>query len=278
MRLSIRNARLGRLIALTMLLAIGLRVAAQSTQAGIETRLLNQPLYLRGSWLGKKLSFDGAGNIVGRCATAAAKDCSESFTLSGVQVNKVDLQPNKLVLTGMRAGVKFQPSLARIVLRDPIQIEIAAPPDADYGTALAKIFAVGSADLTPSMPDLWQPYARRTFLKEVPFEPQAWPEQAPVHAAPPRNPSGKVSAPVLQEQPTPVFPEAAGKMGYFASVLIGTIIGKDGKPVAIHILRPAGLGLDEAAADAVSNYRFTPAMEGGAPVNVQLNIEVNFHP
>jgi protein TonB len=34
--------------------------------------------------------------------------------------------------------------------------------------------------------------------------------------------------------------------------------------------------LDEQAVAAVSQYTFQPAMENGAPVVVELNVEVNF--
>src|SRR5580698_2238424 len=37
-----------------------------------------------------------------------------------------------------------------------------------------------------------------------------------------------------------------------------------------------GLGLDERAVAAVSQYTFQPATKDGSPVSVQLNVEVNF--
>jgi protein TonB len=36
------------------------------------------------------------------------------------------------------------------------------------------------------------------------------------------------------------------------------------------------MGLDDNAIKAVQQYRFKPAMEGGKPVPVELNVEVNF--
>jgi protein TonB len=44
----------------------------------------------------------------------------------------------------------------------------------------------------------------------------------------------------------------------------------------VHTLRGVGMGLDEKAVEAVKQYRFKPAMEGGKPVPVELNVEVNF--
>jgi TonB family protein len=40
--------------------------------------------------------------------------------------------------------------------------------------------------------------------------------------------------------------------------------------------RKAALKLDQAALAAVSQYRFTPAMKANAPVEVPVNIEINF--
>ena len=50
----------------------------------------------------------------------------------------------------------------------------------------------------------------------------------------------------------------------------------DGTPSHIQIIRPLGLELDEAAVAAVSAYRFTPAIQNGTPVKVDLYVEVNF--
>ena len=44
----------------------------------------------------------------------------------------------------------------------------------------------------------------------------------------------------------------------------------------MRVLRGVGMGLDEKAMEAVKQYKFKPAMEGGKPVLVELNVEVNF--
>ncbi len=54
------------------------------------------------------------------------------------------------------------------------------------------------------------------------------------------------------------------------------IVDSQGKPQNVHILRGVGMGLDEKAKEAVMQYRFKPAMEGGKPVPVEMNVEVNF--
>jgi TonB family protein len=55
------------------------------------------------------------------------------------------------------------------------------------------------------------------------------------------------------------------------------VVGPDGKPRDIKVLRTLGLGLDEKAIEAVKHWRFEPAMKDGKPVSCMINVEVNFH-
>ena len=44
----------------------------------------------------------------------------------------------------------------------------------------------------------------------------------------------------------------------------------------IRVLRSVGLGLDEKAVDAVRSWAFAPGQKDGAPVAVEVQLEVNF--
>ena len=55
------------------------------------------------------------------------------------------------------------------------------------------------------------------------------------------------------------------------------VVGPDGKPRDIRVLRTLGLGLDEKSIEAVRTWRFEPAMKDGKPVAVQISVEVEFH-
>ena len=55
------------------------------------------------------------------------------------------------------------------------------------------------------------------------------------------------------------------------------VVGPDGKPHNIRVVRTLGLGLDEKAIEAVKNWRFEPAMKDGKPVAVQIDVDVNFN-
>jgi periplasmic protein TonB len=59
-------------------------------------------------------------------------------------------------------------------------------------------------------------------------------------------------------------------------VTVNLVVDTHGLPQNVRVIRGVGMGLDEKAKEAVSQYRFKPAMENGHPVPVQVNVEVNF--
>lgn len=91
-----------------------------------------------------------------------------------------------------------------------------------------------------------------------------------------RKIGGGVSKPELLYAPEPEFSEEARKAKAQGNVLVNLWVGPDGRPSHVHVVRGVGMGLDQKAVEAVQQYKFKPAMEGGKPVTVELNVEVNF--
>jgi len=87
---------------------------------------------------------------------------------------------------------------------------------------------------------------------------------------------GGVLAPRAIYAPDPEFSEEARKAKYQGSVVLSAIIGPDGRPRNLRVMRSLGMGLDEKATEAVSQWRFEPARKDGQPVAVEVNIEVAF--
>jgi periplasmic protein TonB len=88
---------------------------------------------------------------------------------------------------------------------------------------------------------------------------------------------GGVSAPKAIYAPDPEYSEEARKVKHMGVVVLWLVVGPDGKPRDIKVLRTLGLGLDEKAMEAVKNWRFDPALKDGKPVAVQITVEVTFH-
>jgi TonB family protein len=76
--------------------------------------------------------------------------------------------------------------------------------------------------------------------------------------------------------PDPEYSETARIAKYNGLVAVGTIIGPDGNPRDVWIVRKLGLGLDQKAIEAVRRWKFAPATRDGKPVAVQIIIEVQF--
>jgi outer membrane biosynthesis protein TonB len=72
----------------------------QITEAELKQQLVGKPLYLRGGYLDNTLSFNELGALIGASPRG-------SYTLSGIQIQKLHLGKHKLELEGARYGVHF---------------------------------------------------------------------------------------------------------------------------------------------------------------------------
>jgi len=75
----------------------------------------------------------------------------------------------------------------------------------------------------------------------------------------------------------PEFSEEARKAKYQGVVILHIDVDTNGRARNIRVVRQLGLGLDEKAVEAVSEWRFKPAYLDGRPVVMTAVVEVNFH-
>ena len=73
----------------------------------------------------------------------------------------------------------------------------------------------------------------------------------------------------------PVYPPAAKEQGIQGVVIIDAHIEPDGRVGHAKVVRSVP-GLDEAALDAVRQWKFTPTLKDGTPVGVVMTVTVNF--
>lgn len=90
------------------------------------------------------------------------------------------------------------------------------------------------------------------------------------------RPGGNISAPQVLFAPEPEFSETARRQKLSGNVLVYLIVDSNGRPTHLRIVRGLGSGLDEKALEAVSHYKFKPAMQNGHAVPVEMNVDVNF--
>jgi periplasmic protein TonB len=88
---------------------------------------------------------------------------------------------------------------------------------------------------------------------------------------------GGVTPPTVLSRVEPQYSEEARKARYQGTVVLEAIVKRDGTVDILRVVRSLGFGLDENAIQALKQWRFKPGMRNGIPVDVALNIEVNFN-
>jgi protein TonB len=73
----------------------------------------------------------------------------------------------------------------------------------------------------------------------------------------------------------PVYPPVAQRARVEGVVILEAVIDAQGRVEAVRVLRSIAL-LDQAAVDAVKQWRFTPALLNAEPVPVVMTVTVNF--
>ena len=317
------------------------------TEDEIKSLLVGKQLFLRGGYQGDSLTFDVHGDPLGSPARG-------SYTLSAVQIEKVNLTKHHLELVGARYAIHFlgansfedldkdiervritpkkknlriiihreqvtkekkekdktgkgkkgkgsvqpamgeganaaQPSVASAetepqkadaprttasAVSDPVTGETTvtvtvspATSAAMLRSAIAKIFAPGIDDkLKAQMPDYWQLYyqAQATHSDYRSKDPNVFRANAVDQQA-------KLTSSIAPDSNE--FAQASGIAG---RALYRVVIGPDGLPAEIAVLRPIGFGLDEKAVEAIRKATFQPAIKAGKPVGETLDLGVMF--
>jgi periplasmic protein TonB len=97
-------------------------------------------------------------------------------------------------------------------------------------------------------------------------------------APPPSGPirvGGAIREPMKLHNVTPVYPDIAKQARVQGIVILEVTIGPDGTVGDVKILRGIPL-LDQAAIDAVKQWRYTATLLNGVPVPVLMTVTVNF--
>jgi len=92
----------------------------------------------------------------------------------------------------------------------------------------------------------------------------------------PYRPGSGVEPPRLLREVKAQYTEDARARGVTGDVVLEIVIRSDGSVGDVKVLRGLGSGLDERAVTAVRNWKFSPARRLGTPVDVIVEVEVEF--
>jgi len=274
------------LISLLVLHTVAL--AADKLEDTLNYQYRNQTYTLRQPMTAPTQQYDSFGNS----PTASALG---PWTIYGrVQIRKIKVEANRLVVEGRRIGMKFSDHAKTLVpakLDDKVKLEISLNQPLDSveqaRTILSHVFAFSKEDFLASVPELWRQYlvhnlesypddghqlVFKPYLPRKPQDKKSEPPSSDVYYV-----GNGVTAPKATYQPDPSYSLEAREQKLDAVLTLNVIVDKTGAVRNIRVAKPAGLGLDEQAAYTVRTWRFEPATRNGEPVNVEVAVEFSFN-
>jgi protein TonB len=106
--------------------------------------------------------------------------------------------------------------------------------------------------------------------------PLAPPPPPPLEPERPRVVGVDIAEPRRVQYVEPIYPRAARLVRQEGVVILRATLDREGVVREVQVLRGAPLGLTEAAAAAVRQWRYEPALLDGRPVEVYLTVTVHF--
>lgn len=92
----------------------------------------------------------------------------------------------------------------------------------------------------------------------------------------PYRPGSGVEPPIVVREVRPTYTEEARQRGITGEVVLEIVVLQNGTVGRVKVLNGLGSGLDERAIDAVRQWRFEPARLRGTPVDVVVEVTVEF--
>jgi TonB family protein len=92
----------------------------------------------------------------------------------------------------------------------------------------------------------------------------------------PYRPGAGITPPSILREVRPDYTEEARRRGVEGDVVLEIVVRADGNVGDVKVLQGLGGGLDQRAVEAVRQWRFSPARRFGTPVDVMVEIAVEF--
>jgi protein TonB len=157
--------------------------------------------------------------------------------------------------------------------------EVASAPSPSPSPAAEVAVAAPTPEATPQLIDFYGEEDARRSVEEMSEEMRRKLEamKGSIEAgADPLRVGGEVTPPEIVSRVEPKYTEVARRARITGVVILEAVIDRRGSVVGTRVLKGLPMGLDQAAIDAVSQWKFRPATLGGNPVAVYFTVTVNF--
>ena len=206
---------------------------------------------------------------------------------SSLRVANVKVSDSSLRIEGKRIAVGFEERKIKYFNTDDlslVEMDLDGPlGSANVNHALIAIVMTPSDHFEDYVPYYWKHFLQQNRQPDPTARHSQQSDMIPGRVDDPAGPIVqrlKVSSGVLAskniKKSQPTYPSSAKSRGAQGTVVFRVIVGRNGKVMYLRIEAPAGLGLDEAAMDAVKDWEYQPMILNGVPVEVESLIIVNF--
>jgi TonB family protein len=242
----------------------------------LETHFQNKVFGIRGFYRDNHLVYDAQGNVKGHPQVGP-------WTLALIDIDRVEAGSNEFRIEGKRVISVYDGDKKQFVNRIAenaalIKIAVEVPANQLSDTALDTISdRIFQRKVTANdVPDYW----RNVFSPD----PSLAQDYAPGNVVPGLEWAGKpvfkvrgaITPPQLLTKKEPKYEEIARLARVQGYTVLKLIVDTQGAPERIQVSQPLGVGLDDSAVAAVSNWRFKPATMNGQAVPVLVSVEVAF--
>lgn len=233
---------------------------------------------IRGFYKQSKLDYDSSGE-------PKVKGESGPWTLYGkLQLTRLKVKKGRLEVEGNRLWVAWVPdpkgnremrlmqTTDGVLLR--ADLSQSEPDQSEIRKILARIFLNPGDQMSDQVPEHWRRFfggatngARGLSGSKPPSG-----KSPPVEGkAPAKNEGGN-----LVKRVDPGYPEPAKRARLEGVVVLDVVIDKQGRIKSLSVSQPLGLGTEESAVEAVSQWVYKPYLGNGEPVEVDTKITVNY--
>lgn len=246
-------------------------------QRDLNSEFKGKTLLLRHFYENYDLEYDAHGDVVGDVKPSP-------WTLAYVKIAKVLVTSHGIEIMGNRKGAWYRGEKPDMQELGKQRIHVSMPiSDSDSSATLRpifkRIFLDADEDLRPMVPECWQSYFGG---RDPETRSEAWRGMLEKDNDPPivKKVDGAsfsgISAPRITFNPDPNYTKVAASNHVEGTSVLRTVVNANGMTSHVAVARPLGMGLDEQAVLAVSQWKFQPAKRDGVPVRVQIAVEVSF--
>lgn len=252
--------------------------AGNEVEKLLREKLIGHVVALRTAYKGKQLHFDEVGRLQGK------SDVGELPFDAVIEVNKVSAKRDSIMFEAERRILVLEKGENKIVAaptRERLRILVSRPADRGLegmDQLLLSIFLSG-AELDHTLESYWKPAgtANGPPATDEVGAVAGYLQGRPVYTI--KMGSGNFiqpPKPIQMKEPEYTEEARARKLTGMTTVL-SVVLNEEGVPEVIEIEKTLEAGLDYSSAQAISKWRFKPALKDGKPIAVKVNVEIAFN-